>query len=64
MTASEDREHLDLMTSEVHELLWDLKRVATTSNIIQALCELHYIDWLGGDEIHPTCEMEGPSSGT
>ena len=30
----------------------------TTRNVVHAMFDLHYADWLGGDEITPTCDYE------
>lgn len=52
----DDAEHLDEIKQQVIEHLQG--RVATTRNVIQAMFELHYADWLDGDGIIPTCDYE------
>jgi len=59
-----EEEHLDKIRDEVYEHLRSKQAAPTCRNIIQAMCELHYADWLGHDDIVPTCPYEHQANGT
>lgn len=53
-----DEKRLDEIQDKVYTHLREKKVPATCRNIIHAMFELSYADWLGGQEILPTCPYE------
>jgi hypothetical protein len=57
MTRTEE-EHLDEIRDEIYAHLRSKQAAPTCRNIIQAMFEMHYADWLGHDTSVPTCPYE------
>jgi hypothetical protein len=53
-----DSEHLDEIRQEVFDYLAKLDVPITTRNVIHAMFNIHYADWLGGNGIIPDCPMQ------
>lgn len=56
----EDREALDKIEQEILTWCSEKKVESTPVNVIQAMFDLYYADWLGGPTLNPTCN---PSQG-
>ena len=55
MTPEED---LERITQEVYEHLRGKNAPPTARNIVHAMFDIHYADWLGHGSIYPECEYE------
>jgi len=53
-----DSDHLDRILREVREHLAEEEAPETSRNVVQAMFDIHYADWLGGHHIIPTCDYE------
>lgn len=54
-----DAEHLESITQEVYAYLRSVGAPPTARNIVHAMFNLHYADWLCGEQsVRPICPME------
>lgn len=58
MPEQTEEEHLGKIRDEVYKYLREQKAPPTCRNIIQAMFEMHYADWIGHDDCTPTCPYE------
>ena len=55
---SKDQDELDLRRVEDEVAAHLSPYPLTPRNVIQAMFSLFYADWVGGDELAPTCDYE------
>ncbi len=53
-----DHQRLDRIKIEIRNHLRENKAGETLRNVVQAMFETSYADWLGGDTRFPQCEYE------
>jgi len=54
---------LERVASKIRDHLEENKAPITLRNVVQAMFETSYADWIGGDEIYPQCEYETEANG-
>lgn len=59
-----EEEHLDEIRDAIYTYLRGKQAPPTCRNIIHAMFEMGYADWLGHDESQPTCPYEMQADGT
>jgi len=55
--------NLERVASNIRDHLEENKAAITLRNVVQAMFETNYADWIGGDEIYPQCEYESEANG-
>jgi len=61
--ARHDQEYLERVVTQVREHLESEEAPVTLRNVVQAMFDINYADWLGGSSIYPECKYEkGPTS--
>lgn len=58
MPEQTEEEHLGEIRDAIYAYLRERKAPPTCRNIIQAMFEMHYADWIGYDSCVPTCPYE------
>lgn len=58
-----DLKHLERIKRRVKDHLKEKGAPITLRNVVHAMFETDYADWLGGDEIYPQCEYETEANG-
>ena len=59
----QDLRNLEVVASKIQDHLKENKAPITLRNVVQAMFETNYADWIGGDEIYPQCEYETEANG-
>jgi hypothetical protein len=58
-----DRKELDKVVSDVREHLQSNLAPITLRNVVHAMFDIHYAEWLAGFHVYPECEYESEANG-
>ena len=59
----QDLRSLEKVANDIRDHLEENKAPITLRNVVQAMFETEYADFLGSDNLHPHCEYETEANG-